>query len=200
MDRIRELDSYQKCILCILALLVLGFGALYAVTISRVGYEYRDTILVPTQENGATVYSGEIGGVPASFTVTESKTVTYRYGDKTYGPYTVTEDPTAVPAGKYGTGVEVRLDGKIIFRGIGGLDNGGIVNGRRGLLGRGAAGGQSQHHHQGKQQGNDLFHVFHFLSAQDAHKKFRPRFPVDEIMACRYDTVRMYCNDNAPPK
>ena len=117
MDRIRELDSYQKCILCILALLVLGFGALYAVTISRVGYEYRDTILVPTQENGATVYSGEIGGVPASFTVTESKTVTYRYGDKTYGPYTVTEDPTAVPAGKYGTGVEVRLDGKIIFRG-----------------------------------------------------------------------------------
>ena len=86
MERIRELGNYQKFILILLVLMVLGFGVRYGITTSRVGYEYRDAILVPTEENGATVYSGEINGTPAAFTVTSGKAVTYQYGDKTYGP------------------------------------------------------------------------------------------------------------------
>ena len=39
MERIRELTSYQKFILIILVLLVLGFGVLYGITTARVGYE-----------------------------------------------------------------------------------------------------------------------------------------------------------------
>lgn len=117
MERIRELDRYQKFILIILVLLTLGFGVHYGITTSRVGYEYHDIILVPTEENGSTVYSGEIKGQTAAFIVTADKTVTYQYGDKTYGPYTVREDETAIPEGKGGKGVEVRLGDKIIFRG-----------------------------------------------------------------------------------
>ena len=117
MERIRELNRYQKAILCILVLMVLGFGVLYAVTTSRVGYEYVDSILVSTKEGGNTVYSGEIYGMPASFTVTPDKTVTYQYGLKTYGPYIVREDETAIPKGKSGKGVEVRCGEEIIFRG-----------------------------------------------------------------------------------
>lgn len=117
MERIRELDHYQKFILIILVLLVLGFGVLYGITTSRVGYEYEDSILVPTKEGSNTVYSGEIDGMPVSFTVTADNTVTYQYGLKTYGPYIVREDETAIPEGKRGTGVEVRCGEEIVFRG-----------------------------------------------------------------------------------
>ena len=117
MERIRELTGYQKFILVILVLLAVGFGVLYAVTTARVGYEYHNTILVHTEEGGNTLYSGEIKGKPATFTVTADKTVTFQHGDKTYGPYTVKEDETAIPEGKRGKGVEVRLGDKIIFRG-----------------------------------------------------------------------------------
>ena len=117
MERFWTLNRYQKAILCILVLMVLGFGVLYAVTTSRMGYPYHDTLLIPTQEGGNTVYSGEIYGMPASFTVTPDKTVTYQYGLKTYGPYIVREDETAIPKGKSGKGVEVRCGEEIIFRG-----------------------------------------------------------------------------------
>ncbi len=117
MERFWALDRYQKTILCILVIMVLGFTVPYFTTVSRVGYEYEDAILVPAQQGGNTVYSGEIKGTPASFTVTADKTVTFQYGVKTYGPYTVIEDETAVAKGKTGTGVEVRRGEEIIFRG-----------------------------------------------------------------------------------
>ena len=118
MERIRELTGYQKFILLLLALMVVGFIVPYATTVSRAGFEYQDAILVPTEENGNTVYSGEIKGTPASFTVTADKTVTHQYGDKTYGPYTVREDATAIPQGEQGPGIEVRRGEEIVFRGI----------------------------------------------------------------------------------
>ena len=117
MERFWALNRYQKFILVILVLLALGFGVLYGITTARVGYEYYDTILVPTEENGNTLYSGEIKGQTATFTVTADKTVVFQYGDKSYGPYTAREDKTAVPADGHGTGVEVRCKGEIIFRG-----------------------------------------------------------------------------------
>ena len=38
-------------------------------------YEYKNSVLVPHQENGNTVYSGKLKGEQATFTVTEDKTV-----------------------------------------------------------------------------------------------------------------------------
>ncbi len=90
-------------------------------TISRVGFEYKDTILVRNQEDGSTVYSGKIKGQQACFTVSEDKTVVFRYGDKTFGPYTAKEDPTAIPKDEELAedmiGVELLQGDSILFRG-----------------------------------------------------------------------------------
>lgn len=108
---------YQKAILIILAAISLIFTVLYPVAIANVGYRYNDTILVPMQENGNTLYSGKIQGTPACFTVSEHA-VEFQYGDKTFGPYTVKLDPTAVPKenGSIGNmvGIEI-LDGTLVY-------------------------------------------------------------------------------------
>lgn len=75
----------------------------------------------------ATVYSGKLRGEAARFTVHADKSVEFQYGDKIYGPYTVTEDPDARPdseLSRYLTGVEVRCGDTILFRG-GVMENGG---------------------------------------------------------------------------
>ena len=121
MERFKNLDRFQKGILIFMMIMALVFAVVYPVTMSKVGFEYKDTILVPGQENGNTVYSGKIQGQQAQFVVSEDKTIVFQYGDTIYGPYTVTEDPTAVPKGKeladQMTGVEIRNGKKIFFRG-----------------------------------------------------------------------------------
>lgn len=121
MDRIRSLNHYQRCVLILMIAMVLIFPVAYPMTIRRVGFEYKDTILVPSQENGSTVYSGKIQGQQARFTVTADRTVVFQYGNKTYGPYTAKEDPTAIPkeeeSAVYMTGVELRQGESILFRG-----------------------------------------------------------------------------------
>lgn len=121
MERIRNLNLYQKGILILMLVMAIVFAVLYPVTIARVGYEYKDAILVPSQENGNTVYSGKLKGKQASFTVTQEKTVLFRHGDKSYGPYTAKEDPAAIPKdsemAEYMTGVELREGDEILFRG-----------------------------------------------------------------------------------
>ena len=67
------------------------------IPISKVGFEYKDAIFVPSQENGSTVYSGRLRGQKAYFSVSQDKTVVFHYGNKIYGPYTVKEDNTAIP-------------------------------------------------------------------------------------------------------
>ena len=119
-QRIRNLEGYQKAILLAMAAMVLVFSAIYLLTVRRVGYLYQGAILVPTQEDGATVYTGSIRNTAAQFRVTENQ-VTFRYGDTQYGPYTMESDPTAVPsqqdAGEGFVGIEIRDKGKILFRG-----------------------------------------------------------------------------------
>ena len=101
--------------------MALVFAVVYPLILSRVGLEYKDTILVPRQENGSTVYSGKIQGQQAHFTVSEDKTVVFQHGDKTYGPYVAKEDPAAIPKGEElpgdMTGVELRQGEDILFRG-----------------------------------------------------------------------------------
>ena len=119
--RSKNLNRYQKCLLLIMLLMSLVFTILYPITISRVGYEYKNSILVPTQENNNIIYSGKIHGTQAHFTVSEDKTLVFQYGDKTYGSYTLKEDPAAIPQNDdmsgYMTGVELRCGEKILFRG-----------------------------------------------------------------------------------
>ena len=121
MDRIRSLNCYQQGILMIMIAMALVFAVMYPVTIRRVGFEYKNAILVPRQKNDGTVYSGKIRGQQAQFAVSADGTVVFRYGDKTYGPYTAKEDSTAVPEGEemaeYMTGVELRRGETILFRG-----------------------------------------------------------------------------------
>lgn len=121
MERIKNLGRYQKAILILMSIMVLGFAVLYGVTVSREGFAYQNAILVPNEENGNTTYSGKIQGNQAVFTVTASKTVTFQYGDKVYGPYTAKKDPTAVPKdsnmANVLTGVELRCGKEVVFRG-----------------------------------------------------------------------------------
>lgn len=128
VERIKNLNRYQKVILLLLLAMLVVFTAAYFIVSSRVGFAYKGAILRPQDEGTSTVYSGRISGESASFTVTQNKTVTFRYGDKTYGPYTAREDPAAVPQdsemAKHMTGVEIREGDAIFFRG-GVLETGG---------------------------------------------------------------------------
>lgn len=115
MERIHNLNRYQKALLAVLTLMALVFGAVYHVVSSRVGYLYENRILLPSEQGGNQLYSGTIDGRACTFTVTADGTVTLRHGDRVYGPYTVREDPTAKPEDEpYMTGVEI-LDGEQVF-------------------------------------------------------------------------------------
>ena len=120
MQRIKDLNYYQKGILIIMIVMAVIFAVIYPKTISRVGYRYNDAILVPTQENGNTVYTGKIQGEQAKFVVSNN-TVVFNYGEKSYGRYTLKEDPTAIPKdeelAERMIGVEIRNDDKTLFRG-----------------------------------------------------------------------------------
>ena len=117
----RPVTTYGKILLFALVCMVVVFTVLYPVTISRKGFLYQDRILVPTTENGTTIYSAKVKGEQWRITVTTDKTVTFRIGDKQYGPYTAKKDPTAIPKGDdmahLMTGIEVREGDEICFRG-----------------------------------------------------------------------------------
>ena len=114
MERIKNLNLYQKGIVLLLALLFVGFTVAYSVAYNRLGFAYEGALLIPSESDGQTVYAGKLHGREASFIITADKTVTFRYGEKIYGPYTVREDPTAVPKtsdlSDHMTGIEI-LDG-----------------------------------------------------------------------------------------
>lgn len=120
MQRIRDLNFYQKGVLMVMLIMAAVFAVIYPRTVSRVGFRYQDAILVPAEENGNTVYSGKIQGRPAEFIVSDHE-VTFRWGEKSYGQYTLTEDPAAVPAkeelAERMTGIEISHDDEILFRG-----------------------------------------------------------------------------------
>lgn len=77
MKRIKALDCWQKGFLLLFAAMILVFSWVYYATIAREGILYRNTILVPSQENGNMLYSGEIKGERACFTVYADKTVEF---------------------------------------------------------------------------------------------------------------------------
>lgn len=154
--RIRSLERVQKGMLLFAAVLPLAFFAAYFVTTGREGFEYRNAILVPEAgaDEGAdgTVYAGTINGKPAVFTVSPDKTVEFRYGETIYGPYTVKEDPSAIP--KRGEDVKTLAEledmrGIELYRGDELLFRGGaryFANGYRLYNEEGGNGGFGPHH------------------------------------------------------
>lgn len=121
MERIKNLSRYQKTILVLLLAMLLVFTVLYAVISARVGYAYKGAILVPQEIEGGTVYTGRVNGEDIRISCGADETVTFRYEQKTYGPYTAKKDPTAIPKEEnmspYMTGMELRQGEKILFRG-----------------------------------------------------------------------------------
>lgn len=120
MKKIKSLNLYQKSILIIMLAMTLIFAVVYSKTISKVGYRYNNTILTQTFEDGSTIYSGKIQGQQVYFTVSEDS-VKYQCGSKTYGPYTVRIDPTAVPEEEIirenVVGIEIYDGNILLFRG-----------------------------------------------------------------------------------
>ena len=80
MERIKNLDRYQRIVLLLLSAMLVLFTVIYSVVSSRVGFAYQDAILPPHQEDGNTVYVGRVDGKSARFVVTQDKTVTFHYG------------------------------------------------------------------------------------------------------------------------
>ena len=122
MKRFRQLNILQKMILFAICAMALVFCVLYPVTLSRVGYAFRGAILTSAQTDAGTVYSGKVHGETVSFTVAADGSVVYRGGGAVFGPYTVREDASAIPAEflQYdmpSTGVELRRGDEVIFRG-----------------------------------------------------------------------------------
>lgn len=121
MEKIKSLNGYQKGILIFMVVMALIFAVIYPKTIAKVGYRYNDVILVPMQENGNIVYLGKIKGKQAKFTVSNDSTVTFDYGDKSYGQYTLKEDPAAIPKdeelAEQMIGIEICNGDEILFRG-----------------------------------------------------------------------------------
>ena len=117
MNRFRELGRFPKILLIALLLMTVAFGAVYGITAAQVGYLHNDEIFVPRQSEGALVYEGKVDGLDSSIVVALD-TVIVNWGSKTYGPYTLREDPTAVPDGHpQMTGIEILDGNKSYFRG-----------------------------------------------------------------------------------
>lgn len=121
MARFRSLNIFQKMILLLLTAMLVVFACVYGRAASQVGYEYKDEIFLPSYETGKTVYSGRLYDSDCSFTVTEDKVVSFRCEDRFYGPYTALEVPSVIPEeyalSSNAYGVELRENGKLLFRG-----------------------------------------------------------------------------------
>ena len=122
MDRIRNLETYQKVILSLLIVMLIAFTISYSIQSSQEGIIYREAFFRFSSNEEIACYSGILDGEQAEFRVTPDKLVYFTVGARSYGPYSVREDQTAVPENQkdnpYATGIEVHKGEEIIFRGI----------------------------------------------------------------------------------
>lgn len=125
MNRWRALTPFPRIMLCIQAGLLVLFTILYPLLGMQRGIDFQGEFLRQVERGEDTVYTGTLDGKTVELTYTPSGALFYRWGDVEYGPYTLTEDPTALPPSETMgrvTGVELRLDGEILFRGGYGWD------------------------------------------------------------------------------
>ena len=115
-------DKVKKVLLLVLAALVALFGVLYwRSAAGPEGVAYRDVLYFPTQEPDALVYTGKADGQTVSYAVGSDGSVTCRVGETVHGPYTIREDPSAVPDENWDsgllTGIQISDGGTVLFRG-----------------------------------------------------------------------------------
>lgn len=131
MNRWRALTPFPRIMLCIQAGLLVLFTILYPLLGMQRGIDFQGEFLRQVERGEDTVYTGTLDGKTVELTYTPSGALFYRWGDVEYGPYTLTEDPSALPTSETMgrvTGVELRLDGEILFRGGYGGDGLYLVN------------------------------------------------------------------------
>lgn len=113
-----EMSRYRRVLLLVMAAEILVFFIANVLAFLRPGLEYQDALLYPRTEGELQIYQGKVDGETARFTVTPGGEVSYQWGEYTYGPYQITEDPAAVPDGYEGSqGIEIRLGDEVLFRG-----------------------------------------------------------------------------------
>lgn len=115
-EKWQEMSWFRRVLLVILAVMIVGFGIATPVMRTRKGIAYSDTLLYLTENGDTRRYSGRIDGKQVEFTVQPGGTVEYRWGDESYGPYQVAEDPAAAPE-NFMTGIEIRSGEQVLFRG-----------------------------------------------------------------------------------
>lgn len=113
-----EMSRYRRVLLLVMAAEILVFFIANVLAFLRPGLEYQDTLLYPRTEGELQIYQGRVDGETARFTVTPGGEVSYQWEEYTYGPYQISEDPSAVPDGYEGSqGIEIRLGDEVLFRG-----------------------------------------------------------------------------------
>ena len=121
MARWKNLSRFQQFLLILQTIFLVVCSVLYPIFARMEGISYRDSFLRYRAEGENAVYSGKVDGAPVTFTVSPDKTLVFQSGDSIPVTYTVMTDPSAVPEdhdmGEVLTGVEVRRDGKLLFRG-----------------------------------------------------------------------------------
>ena len=113
-----ELSRYRRVLLLVMAAEILVFFIANILVFLRPGLEYQDTLLYPRTEGELQIYQGRVDGETARFTVAPGGEVSYQWEEYTYGPYQISEDPSAAPEGKGRmTGLEISLGDEVLFRG-----------------------------------------------------------------------------------
>ncbi len=130
MERIKNLSRTQKVLMIIIVVMIIAFSIIYPIIMSIKGIEFRDDFLTRKEGQGNVTYTDE----NTSITVYDDQRIEFKcyhrftgdeYRDITYGPYSWTEDPSAIPAGTEDgilssddyIGVKIMDGDKVYFRG-----------------------------------------------------------------------------------
>lgn len=117
--RWRRLSPVQKALAVLIPVAALLFAALYALFPRAEGIRFGGEFLAAKEVGEERVYTGEIDGEELTLLREENGTVWCTKGGETWGPYTLTEAPEALPADPVADmrGVELREGETFLFRG-----------------------------------------------------------------------------------